>query len=154
MKKGAFSLNNLLVGTVRPPAESRSFGEPLTLHERPQPNTSCEISSKEQDQTYIELLGIKSHSGLAPKRTQNHSPIASEFPLLRNARVTPAPRIQGKNMNKYLDKYDPKCFKTRQNSTILQPNVCPYVCLLSGGWGVEMISPNCRESPQPDRFWQ
>ena len=61
----------------------------------------------------------------------------------------PHPHIQGKNMNKHLDKiYDPKCFKTRQNLAV-------WVILLflflpcMWGLGLQKRIPNHCDSETP-----
>ena len=57
-----------------------------------------------------------------------------------NAWVTPAPRIQGRNMNKHLDKIWPQiAFENKANSTVLEPYFCSYVYLVCGVWGFKMI---------------
>ena len=61
---------------------------------------------------------------------------------LRKARVTPAPCIHGKNMNKYLDKIWPQTIlQNKANSTVLGPYFCSCFGLACGVWGVQNDSP-------------
>ena len=65
----------------------------------------------------------------------------------------PPPHIQGKNMNKNLDKIWPKMLKNKANSAVSGPYFCSYVCLVCGGRGFKMIprSPSiCREGERPE----
>ena len=57
----------------------------------------------------------------------------------RNARATPAPHIQAKNMNKSLDKIWLKMLQNKANSTVSRPYFCSHSCLVCGGWGCKMI---------------
>ena len=50
-------------------------------------------------------------------------------PLLRNTPVTPAPCIQGKNMNKKLDKICPQMLQNKANSAIWGPYFWSYFAL-------------------------
>ena len=52
----------------------------------------------------------------------------------------PRPRIQGKNMNKNLDKIWPQTLQNKANSAVWGPYFCSYFCLVCGGWG-------CKKNP-------
>ena len=51
------------------------------------------------------------------------------------ARVTPAPHIQGKNMNKHLAKTWPQTLQKKANSSVLRQDVCSYFALYVGVGG-------------------
>ena len=65
-----------------------------------------------------------------PKKQQKKIPKNCVPLLIRNERVSPAPHIQDKNMNKYLDIICAKMLQNKANSTVLQPYVCSYFCLV------------------------
>ena len=105
-------------------------------------------AAPEQPRLQQRLLGL---SGPRPKRLLASSPIDffgknpfgvnqgyrffGKQHLLRNTLVTPAPHIQGKNMNKHLDKIRPQMLQNKANAAFWGPYFCSYFCLVCGGWG-------------------
>ena len=95
-----------------------------------------------------QMISRESQRPLTPilsKRIATHLPFLHPLLLLRNTLVTPAPHIQGKNMNKHLDKiYDPpKCFKTRQIRQFGGHIFVHFYFALYVGVGVARRIPNC-----------
>ena len=52
--------------------------------------------------------------------------------IIRNTLVTPTPHIQGKNMNKHLDKIWPLMLQNKAKSTLGGPYFSSYFCLVCG----------------------
>ena len=56
-------------------------------------------------------------------------------PIFKKTLVTPAPHIQGKNMNKHLDQIRPQMLQNKANSALWGPYFGSYFCRGCGGWG-------------------
>ena len=63
--------------------------------------------------------------------------------MIRSMRVIPAPRMQGRNMDKHLDRISPKMLQNKANSTVFGPCFCP---IFASYVGVGLSGPVLRDT--------
>ena len=89
------------------------------------------------DQRFAKGVGIR---GLATERAKREPKITGPRTIQKCASDPAAPHIQGRTMNKHLDKIRPKMLQNKANSTVLGPYFCSYFCLVCGGLGFKKDS--------------